>query len=538
MSSDAGGADLFEYIQVHDAPKEFADYIPKRKPFAGTFPHLTPEENMAITDEICGKFFPEFVGHSSIEMERRPIPQMVDTGPLTSLIDIYVKHAPMLYRMLKSNLIPAPTTFNKKSSLGYPVFEQDDNKVARVLPFFRDILNGDLSLLDGAFVTANDRKQNERGSKKREFLFLNDKGKVYSDEVDGAKRIPQGTRFKERVASRTRLVFNYPILNLFNQVLDNALHKALMRFPMFKTDMSQFARKHDTERASLALDVSHMERITGMIAPLRATFVGGRYADYSHRLLNLPFLVPSDYKRKPYFVSRDPNAPKNVIWQLGSGISSVSPIQKELMATLYIEYYSTAKKVAPEVAMHTLFTHGDPNLVIWNTGDDNRLKGDETTIRDCFRFLQSVGLPVEEEVPPVYLGWLYSEAEGWVLRAQSYVLKNCNPEHKPGSIHRPFWRFGLLQKRKDYAAQGEQRIGQEIIPFEQEVWDKYGVTETYLLQGAQEDEANMSEMEKDLRILEGKDYHLSDQEKLSDPKNWDALPIDYTRPIQAHLLGD
>jgi hypothetical protein len=485
-------------------------------------------------DELFSKFHLEdTAGCTTGEMYSRPIPQVfkvIETKPLTNL---FAEWAPLMYERLLSEILPPIQTLNRTSRLGWPVFETTTNKKAKLQPFFNQMVLQGPDFMRDAFIIMNVRLQAESRKKVRDFLFVDLDGEIYSRSVDAlARRIntPAGLR----TASRTRLVFNLPVGNLLTQMLDTAVHNALLGYTAFSHNMYSSRGAGHLQGTSLFFDVRHFERHTSEIVRLRSSIIGGLYERISKVFDSLPFLCPSDDWRKKLLLW--PNREDGWSDQFASGYSPVAPVQKEIFWALYAEFAVRTFHFRKEEALSWVLNGGDHHLRIINYGDDNVVSGDPAIVAELLPFLNNY-LHVEEEFPPKFLGFLYTQ-QGWRLGIKSYLEKTYLNERRPGSNFRRYPCFGWVEKRKIYAQYGVPEIVERVYPAEEDVLSRVGLPWTDIIKEA----AAESVLTKDLtgvlspHWIQGKDWLMTPEEKIATGE-FEGFSAKETAPFIKSLLG-
>lgn len=436
-----------------------------------------------------------------------------------------------MYKRILSEMQAPIQTYDKHSRLGAPIYEVEEHKLLKLMPFFERLLAGDLSLFDlpDIYVINNIRLQAEPKAKEREFIFVGAGGVPYLKKIGAAERFDS---VFERTASRQRLVFNYPVANLLTQVLDTAIHNWFLRSPAIHINMASMIGKTLPGYVRF-IDVKHWERGVGAIVRHRHRHIGGLFERIVSRLLEVPYLVPGD---DGMVYSMRVNHDKGYIEQLGSGISAVAPIGKEIFILLYAVFFMRLLNVSFDNALTTAMAGGTDKLHFMNYGDDNVLYGDPDLVERCLEFLRRV-LTIEIEEPPRFLGHYYDEKRGFHLGASSYVLNMYLAERGPRTRFRPYPFLGFQLRRELFSRMGHESIRNEIIPKEDEYIAQFGFTLSRMVEMARkEKESIMTEgLEVNpLSILE-KEYMLTDEQKMLDP-NFDVLSREVTRSMIATLL--
>lgn len=534
--------------------------VPRRRPASQTVPGLTILDSL----NAAAQLFPllgleDYVGCVTAEMRRRPVPHLFRTEEVQALTRLYASWAPDIISRVKAKLRYPVQSYNKTSRLGYPYFTVPISKMQVLLPHFEKFVAGDLSGFDDAFITYNVRLQPEPRSKVRDFMFISSDGEIYSAKADEAARTytyhsKQTGESALVVTARTRLVFNLPILNLYKQILDTAWHHAQLEYPAFGHNMFSPGDQPKPFGFVLAFDVKHFERHTAEVCRLRAQEIGGQYAEIGAMLSRTPFMSPSDNWKRYYLIW--PNRDEGWSEQYASGDSAVAPAQKDVFWAIYAEFAVKHLNVPRNLALSWVAQGGDHRLGIANYGDDNLIWGQRAVVLACFEFVGQY-LHVEEELPTKFLGMLFnsdahnsgSESEPQSLHSTgsrslrfrlpltSYLLKSYLNERRPGSAFRPYPYFGWVKKREAYSQLGDAEACASLFAKEDEVISRYGLTWDMIKKRAAEEAAlSVSEVMRNKPFILGKDYQLTDEEKvaagLAEP-----LPHDLTRRCFDRLIG-
>jgi hypothetical protein len=474
-------------------------------------------------------------------MQSRPVPHLFRVEQTAAITSLYERRGPaVLERLLRS--IKAPTQpLNKTSRLGWPFLrhvDPDVNETKRdvLMPFFQRIEQlGAAEALEGCFIVMNVRLQAEAKAKVRSMLFVNDQGNVYEKEVNEKARVVETPFNTKRVASRTRLVFNMPCANLYKQVLDTAIHNALLTYPAFHHNMYAVTGLLPVRGDILFFDVKHFERHTASIARRRAELIGGLYGEIVHEFNRAAFLCPSDTWDSAHYLWPDRAAG----WsdQFASGDSAVAPLQKEIFICLYQEVAEKILRVPKSASMDWVFQGGDERITIRNYGDDNALSGDGGALEEAFHLLKEY-LEVEKEDPPKFLGFLYTK-DGWRLGVESYLTKTYLNERKPYSGFRKYPLFGWVEKRNVYRQYGVAQLDGEVFPLENKKLEENGHPWSRILLQAQKEAVLASTsggIYKNPAWLLDKDYQMDADEKLESGLFEGIFPQE-TKPMIDRLLG-
>jgi len=488
---------------------------------------------VGVQDALYTKFgLEDLVGCTTVEMRRRPIPHVFPTKQVAALTGLFSKWAPAIYERILSEIEPPVQVLNKTSRLGWPVLGRPESKRDAVMHDIGRITREGVGWMEDAFIVMNIRLQAEARSKEREFLFCTRSGEVYADTVKEKDRMVK-TPIGERVAGRTRLVFNLPTANLMTQCLDTAIHNVLLKYPAFHHDMYNKAAPTNMDGFRMFFDVKHFERATSGCVRERARILGGRYAQIAAVFDAAPFLCPSD-DRKAFWLLW-PDRDGGYSDQFASGNSAVAPVQKEIFTALYAEFAVRHFGIPQSLAISWVFGGGDHRLRIKNYGDDNVVAGDEGACKALFAFLKDY-LSVELEDPPKFLGFLWRN-EHWMLGARSYLEKTYLNEREPYSVFRKYPSFGWIEKRKVYQTYGDPFISQVIFPEEEKLLAIHGQPWNGIVRRADEEAVLASSMQgqTDHNWILGKDYLMSAEEKLKTGV-FEGLTPEVTAPVILDLL--
>jgi hypothetical protein len=425
--------------------------------------------------------------------------------------------------------------------LGWPYFEVVEDKIAVLLPWIYDYLAGKAFPYEQAFGQINVRLQStDPPGKDRHYLFVTAEGNVFEATVTFEDRRDPKTG---RVASRTRLVFNYPVMNLITQCVDNTFHRALMRFPMFHHNMQALVRQRwRAQGECVAFDIRHMERLTGYAALIWARVVGGDYGEAITQMFHLPLLCPAIGKGRENFAPMMLRArPEAGLMQLGSGLSCVSVIQKLLMFAVYAEYCDRHGIASGDEALSALASHRTPFRVL-NQGDDNFVdfSGSEQHIEPMYEMLEAVLPGVDIELPPAFLRFIYDPATGFALADRSLVLNTTDNERAPGSRFRRYPHWGWLQKCLHFEELGTPFAANTIIPAFYAEFAKFGVTRDYIQGQALSEYTDIRALRlsalANWKVATEKEYLLTEEEKAQMPSLYAFLSPQLVASIVRKML--
>lgn len=466
-----------------------------------------------IQDEIFDEYgLDDLAGCTTAEMKSRPIPQVFEIGETAKLTALYEEWAPYLYPRLMKELQAPIQVLNKTSRLGWPVFQAVPSKKATLQPYFDKLVEEGPDFMEDGFIIMNVRLQAESKLRKRDFLFVDDEGRVTSRSISGMER-RVNTPVGIRTGSRTRLVFNLPVANLLTQVFDTAMHNTLLSYPAFHHNMYSGVGAGQLTGTPLFFDVKHFERHTSEIVRRRSHIIGGLYERISRVFDSLPFLCPSSSWKSKWLLWPD----RESGWsdQFASGYSPVAPVQKEIFWILYAAFAAEFLGLDRDSALTWVAQGGDHRLRIINYGDDNVVSGDPAIVKEILPFFSEY-LHVEEEKPPKFLGFLYT-ADGWRLGVRSYLEKTYLNERRPGSNFRRFPSFGWVEKRKIYSKFGVPELTTSVFPMEEVLLARAGLPWSSIVKQAGIEGIWARDMTGllDPNWTLGKDWMMTPEEKLA-----------------------
>lgn len=482
-----------------------------------------------MTDEMLSTFdLGEYVGQSTCEINQRPIPEVTEGDMGSNLGGVLDKWYPKIMKIILNSLEAPFQPYQKLSRLGYPSFEIREDKAAFLQEKFETYLDGAWRKdLNNAFFINNIRLQPDPNNKEREYTFIDDQARTYKKTYGLADR----RRTKSgRIASRTRLVFNYPMPNLFKQILDTAIHNFLLKQKMFHhvmPDMLHYRSKDDV----FALDVSHFDRTVGIAVDLRSKQIGGIYREIQEQFLELPALVVDDKYDKRYLI----RPKEGNVFQLGSGDSCVAPVAKEVLLCIYCEaaekvFHAKSKDIVSEC-----FASRVGPVKVWNYGDDNIWFGQRSAMNELYDFISKI-LPVEEETPTKFLGYVYIPETGFRLTKKSYLINWYLNERSPGSTFRKFPDLGWMLRREVYSMQGEPGLP-NVFPVEDRIIAKHGITASQIYDRAHFQASSVYRKgATDTRIIIGKAYQLTAEERGRLDPDVSTLPPTVTGKYLSYLM--
>jgi len=508
--------------------------IPRRRGPTASVPGLSLAEGLLLGDDMMAKFnLPEYQRHVTAEMRSRPVPHAFRLSEVEALDKLFAEYYPSIMAWILPQLKAPYITYNKVSKVGWPGFFIPPDKAEYVARFMPSVLAGDLDEFESAFITMNVRLQVDAASKERDFLFCGDSA-VYERTVDYDSKLMK-TAVGLRAASRTRLVFNYPVYNLIKQALDSAIGDVFNRWPafhhnMFGGDLLPVRGYH------VCLDVKHFERYTATCNRIRAAAWGGVYGKCSEISARIPFCVPTDDWKGARFLYV--NRAEGWSDQYGSGDSAVAPSQKEILMAIYASFFERELGYSRDSAIMQVAQGGDDRLTIRNFGDDNSIDGDEAVVK---AFMQYAGqfLHVTEEDPPKFLGFVWYPGMGWKLPVSSYITKTYLNERRPGSNFRKYPFLGWIERRAIFSKLGHPDAAAVMATEDQEL-AKLGLP-WYRIQEIADKERRDAFLAKetgalDPLMLQDKEYLMTSHQKVA-TGNYTGLGPESTSRIIKQLIS-
>lgn len=545
MKSPIRGS-LNDYFTVSRVSKSFRQAIPRRVEAIRPMYNIDNSDvqwmkTRAYQQQGLSDYDPCWTG----EMAKRPIPFIsLDPKPKRTA-ELFRKHIHHVLAFLAPQILPAVQAINKISALGYPISSNpgtgvnDDgikthqSKFDVVLELFQLMQAGDFDMYADGYHTIGVRKQNEPPSKQREFQFITADGDIYQQIVAAEQRIIQVPGVGEMVGSRTRTIVRPPVVNLYLQCWDTLLHNAILKHPLFDSNVYNRITWPDDARFT-TFDCKHYERYLGMCAIEYATAIGGLYGQQLLQLIYYPFIVPSDNWRAFYMVT--PHYTEGVYPQFSSGLSPVAPLGKLTNICVQVEYFITIKGMQPRDAISAVFSGVTAGLRRWSYGDDNRLMGEKAEIDLFVKFISDY-LDIELDEQPRYLGTIYrQDIRRWVLPRDTYLLKLYQPERD--------WEFkewpnlGQVERRAVFTEYGEPEIGRDIIPYEDQLRDASGHPFISVATAAVTEriKSQRAGQRLDSYLITDKDYLMTEQQKIESGLYWHFTP-DTVATIVLQIVG-
>lgn len=478
-------------------------------------PGLLPGSYFRCKAKMFERFgLDDYQGVVTAEPLWRPSPHVVDLSDrMLKFRAVYAKYAPMLFRRMRSELKPAVQVFNKDSRLGWPYCARSADKRVELVTEIQAYWNDPERYFDRAFTIMNVRLQPEPSSKEREYQVPY-RGRVYEKTMTQEdKLLPSPPGLPQLYASRTRLVFSRPCLNLYTQVVDTIINNWLSSNAVHHHDMYGGSWRGRLRPHVLAFDIKHMERFTAAIMEPRYQLLQGGYTDIHRGMDSVPYLTPNlDFRS--WTTLR--GLPSDKIVQFGSGHSAVADSQKEALDCLLTEAHVQLWGYAPEQALDCVLKGSSTQLEMLNYGDDNLVSAfDPVLLDELFTFLGGY-LDVVKEDPPGFLGFKLYDGE-LRLPPQSYVLKTWLHERAPLGRFRKYPFLGWVLKRRVFLEYGLRRQMEEVFEYENRILSDEGLLWSDIERAARNEERELAGLVEQAHplVLLGKEYLLTDEERLA-----------------------
>jgi hypothetical protein len=481
------------------------------------------------------------------EMRSRPIPFVsTDRKPLYAQ-ELMAKHIKAVFAFIVPQMVPHVQPINKVSSLGFPIhgnpgtgmdektgMQLYESKFDIVCEVFRILQSGDFSMFDDMINTISKRLQNESPAKEREYQFITSAGDIVQRIIKREDRLINVPDLGMMVGSRTRIITQPAVVNLWIQCWDSMIHNAIMKHPLCGANMYAH-EKWPSDASFRTFDCKHYERYLGMAAITYAEAVGGRYGEVLLNLIHAPFIVPSDDWKAFFEIS--PQYKSGVYPQFSSGLAPVAPLGKLTNICAQVEYFTTHKGMNQDDAVKTVFSGSSIGLNRWMYGDDNRVMGDASEMESFISFMSTV-FEIEEDEKPKYLGMEYTpETAEFMLPESTYNLKLYQPERDFSWKDYP--NLGMVERRDVFSKFGVPSIPKNIIPFENGLWD--AIEHPFHMIVASSIAERMKAAKQGVTLnkweVTDKDYLMTDQERLSSGQYWHFKP-EVTATIVLSLVSD
>lgn len=481
----------------------------RREPSTG-WPRVSARDYQNFSDEVCDMSgASDFVGLNMCEPQVRGTISVFKDSELSAIKDLFDRVYPILLKRLLAECVIRPLRIEINSKMGGPIYARDDRKMEILRDvYFPKFLDNDYSSVENCYTMINVRLQQEKRSKVREVPVITPDGKYENVKLEGALRsTPLGGDY---FSARARNVYNPNLLNNYKQVVDNTLHDVILTYEPFHHDMYKY---HDTAFRFpgyvRAIDVKHFERCVGALVAIRAKHIGGQYETVQNIILDQPYLSLATDWKTTFLVKAAPG----YTTQLASGDSSVATLGKETLICLYAAYFEQLLRVDLDKAVDIALNGGvEGRIKFFNYGDDNILYGSSEKEVNALQTFLSQFLTIEEEVPPAFLGWEYSNQDGFFLRDKSAIVNFWKPERPPGPPFRPFFFLGFHLRWQTYSRYGSKNI----TTIQEEMWDvmeEYGITRDYMNYMAAYEGRLAGGGAAPLNYITGKNYLLTDEEK-------------------------
>jgi hypothetical protein len=324
------------------------------------------------------------------------------------------------------------------------------------------------------------------------------------------------------------------MINLYIQVWDTMLHRAIMKFPLCEANVyTKVEWPHDAPFASF--DCKHYERCLGMVVFKYCEVIGGRYGEWLSKLARDPFLVPSASWRTQWLVR--PRFSNSVFPQFSSGLCCVSTLGKLANICVQVGYFHEVEGLAISDAVQATLSGEHDGLRRWMYGDDNRVMGAKPK-RIKFGSYMNEHFDIEWDETPTYLGTRFRPDVGrFLLPSDTYNLKLYCPERDYSFKSYP--NLGYVERRKTFAQYGEPEISTLIIPYEDELLDSIGHPfHTFVVESVKEQiEARRKGETLTAHVLTDKEYLMTPEEQLNSGMFW-GLPTPRTRAIVLNLVSE
>jgi hypothetical protein len=498
-----------------------------RRGVINPIPGLTWDAYMRVRKEMFA-----FVGLQdydqvlSGEMAWRPTPHLsYRTSKQRGLADLCRKWVPRLLQRVKAVIKPPTQTFKKESRTGWPHFDHPEKKKERVLSELDRVLREGDRYFEGAFIIANIRLQPEPLTKQRLMQFIKADGSVAELTVSADTR-SLAPKWEGFFAERTRLVFNQPEPNLGLQLVDTAINNVYGSWPVCGWDMYGKNWKGKIRPYTMAVDVSHMERLTAVVIPIRNELIAGPYGRIHSRMALCPHLVKATDGRT-FWLLGDPG--EEWLLQFGSGHSAVAPSQKECVLSVLVELHVEVWGLSEEEALDAVIQGESAYLQMMNFGDDNFWSAyDPKYLKQAFEFCSKY-LDVQEEFPKKFLGFVFINGE-FYLPIENYVLKSYLHERSAVGRFRKFPYLGWREKRRVYREFAEPGVCERVFRKEDELLAREGLPWSLIEERAKEEELAAGTGTLSANILLGRDYLMTDEEKMESGA-FDGMYPEETAPL-------
>lgn len=502
------------YRVVGEAPLK---HTAARRHPGSVWPGADAPTSIFFSDAACERLgSPEYVRMVMAEGKARPCVSVFHESATRPMTELFIRWYPELLKHIAGRITVAPVSIERASKIGGPFYERREDKARLMVEeVFPQFLAGDFSLMKGTHTIVNVRLQQEKRDKVREMPVVHPDGKVEIVKFDDDYRAFT-YRGIDVFSARVRAVYNPPCANLYKLAVENALARAYKIDGVTNHDMYSYSRRTNAFGPYfLALDTKHFERNVGSLVRPRAAMISEEFAALQSLISDAPYAsICTDWKTVKLLAA---DREHGFEVQLASGDSAVATVAKEALLCVYAAYYfERGYSRDKQTCMQLAFKGGDPSWgQFLNFGDDNFLYAQsKERIDDMYAFIARV-LTVEEEVPPAFLGWLYTDVGGgnyaFRLRKSSYVKNFYKPERPPGWPFRPYFFLGRKLRRITYREYGEPGMP-ELLDEEDRFINDWGLRERYM-DAISERELDRSKAHVPLDYVTGKDYLLSPEER-------------------------
>jgi len=534
--------DVSHYFDIKEASPSLKQIIPRRKrPVRPIYGLTAPDADtmMAAAFEKWG--YTELTECWTYEMRSRTVPFVSTDERPKRVLEVFDKYIDAILSYFIPNMAPHYQTINKVARLGWPINRNPVNddgtriKMDVFLPLAEQALAGDWQHYRDAFYTINLRMQNEPPSKIREGQFIDDDGRVTTRQIDRRQEAEYLDILGRRaIPPRGRGVYCPPVLNLIMQTWDTMLHRAIMKRPLCYANIYQHLKVAEPQDYT-TFDCKHYERDLGMLVSRYSAAIGGLYQQWMDLMLNLPHLVPSDSWKKVFLIR--PKFGDGVYPQFSSGLCNVSTLGKLANIAVQTHYFVTNYNMTIPMAIHHVTEGEYLGTRRWMYGDDNRVHGKQDAVKP---FIDHMGyyFHIELDDSPKYLGsMLDPDTQEFLLPARTYQTKLYLPERDISTKDYP--ALGYKLRRETFSQFGQPIIGQQMIPFEDELLRERNLPWEDVMAAAYIEERNARSTGLSINPLEliDKEYLMTEEEKVTSGASWGFKP-ERTRAIVLQIVGD
>lgn len=499
------------------------------------------------------------------EPYRRPIPFVSTDEKPKRVAEVFARYLPIILQLLLPTLKFPYQPINKISKLGWPVCrnpgaisidkssggisDEDDEeqrldrrrqphpgyeKIDYLNYFINQFNHNDFSSMspEHAFVMLSGRLQYESPNKKREQQFINDEGQVYNHTIQREDREIEVPKIGRRVGSRYRVVFNFPVINLWMQCFDTALHSAILEWPLCRSNMYT-KQTWSAEHQYRSFDCKQFERVLGMAVSIYAQNVGGIYGQHLQWMSDLPFIIPSDTRKTTWWLQH--RYGKGIYKQFGSGMCCVADLGKLISISVHTHFFVEVLGVSPREAVIAALSGTSHGFTRYNYGDDNLMTGNPEKVDAFIKFVSNY-FEIEEDEHPTYLGFKwFPDQSRFMLSRDKYVAKMILRERAWDWSDYPF--LAWFDRRQIFKQFGEPYIAEKIYPAEDAVLDdcKFPFSEIALRAAKEKRESEQHGIALNAKDITEKDYLMTPEEKIASGRYWGYSPTQ-TREMMKIML--